>query len=405
MRWWRIELNQPKAGLIRFAASGFTQVLRSEAVLSDTVRLPAKKTSDFWNIFDPSPVRVGCFDDNDRAVVLKELPDIQLTGGAQTELWKASNGFPVLVLEILNVLSGRGKKGEVNSDAMRKACEEIFSSLRDKIASLWEDCPQSCQDLLAHVISKGTVPCDGVAYDAEILIERGFVLRVGNTLQRPNGLLEKYLDERPSESSALARLFGSTENYLQHFRGVLERRIAHIDGLNATLKRYLEQGVQDLPQHPDVFLTHIRGIVNHAFELIWSAELEGKKIPSEWMATWRYNKERGTDDWQTAFPQGVHRVRLLNLMTGTQHSDPCAKCVTKSTYALMNAVHAFGEFGQHQEGASIDPGTGYVVLHLCIELAAALTRELQKNSNAAKPRIFCALLDLKAALNRIWRQL
>jgi hypothetical protein len=65
-----------------------------------------------------------------------------------------------------------------------------------------------------------------------ILIERGFVLRAGNTLQRPNGLLEKYLDERPSEGRALARLFGSTENYRKHFKSVLERRIAQIDGLD-----------------------------------------------------------------------------------------------------------------------------------------------------------------------------
>jgi len=140
--------------------------------------------------------------------------------------------------------------------------------------------------------------------------------------------------------------------------------------------QYHYRGAEDLPDHPDVFLTNVRGIVNHAFELIWTAELDGKKIPSEWMATWKYNKERGVEDWETAFPQGVHRVRLLNLMTGTQSSDPCAKHVTKSTYVLMNAAHAFGEFGQHQEGAPVDSGTAYAALYLCIELAAALTREL-----------------------------
>ena len=69
-------------------------------------------------------------------------------------------------------------------------------------------------------------------------------------------------------------------------------------------------------------------------------------------------------------------MRLLNLMTGTDRSDPCAKRVKKGTYVLVNAVHAFGDFGQHQEGAPIDPGTVYAALHLCIELAAALTREL-----------------------------
>jgi hypothetical protein len=193
-------------------------------------------------------------------------------------------------------------------------------------------------------------------------------------------LLEKYLSEQPNEISAIARLFGSPEGYQQHFKGVLERRIAQIDGIDETLKRYLERGAQDLPDHPDVFLANVRGIVNQAFELIWNAELGEKRIPSEWIAIWRHNQERRIEDLLTAFPQGVHRVRLLNLMTGTDKSDPCAKFVTKSTYVLMNAVHAFGEFGQHQEGAPIDPGTAYAALHLCIELGAALKRELP-NSN------------------------
>ncbi len=125
-----------------------------------------------------------------------------------------------------------------------------------------------------------------------------------------------------------------------------------------------------------MFLANVRGIVNQAFELIWKAELGDKKIPSGWMAIWKYNQEHRVKNWETMFPQGVHRLYLLNLMTGTQYSDPCAKHITKSTYALMNGAHAFGEFGQHQEGAIIDPGTAYAALLLCIELAASVTREL-----------------------------
>ncbi len=37
---WRIDLNWPAGGVIGFAASGFTQVLRGAPVLSDTPRLP-----------------------------------------------------------------------------------------------------------------------------------------------------------------------------------------------------------------------------------------------------------------------------------------------------------------------------------------------------------------------------
>lgn len=38
--WWRIELNWPAGGVIRFAASGYTQVLRRAPVPSDAPRLP-----------------------------------------------------------------------------------------------------------------------------------------------------------------------------------------------------------------------------------------------------------------------------------------------------------------------------------------------------------------------------
>lgn len=82
------------------------------------------------------------------------------------------------------------------------------------------------------------------------------------------------------------------------------------------------------------------------------------------------------EEWETTFPQGVHRVRLLNLMTGTEKSKPCAEYVTKGTYVLMNAMHTFGDFGQHQEGSPVNAGIAFAALQLCAEVAAALSREL-----------------------------
>ena len=110
--------------------------------------------------------------------------------------------------------------------------------------------------------------------------------------------------------------------------------------------------------------------------MIWDAELDQRRIPSGWTSTWRFNGESKAEEWLTRFPQGGQRLRFLDLMTGTQRGDRCAKYVTKSTYVLANAVQGFGDFGQHQEGAPIDPATAYSGLHLCVELAAAITREL-----------------------------
>lgn len=352
-------------------------VTASRRTLRDLIRHPDAQTSDFWNIFDPTPVRVGCFDENDLTAVLATMPERQLVAGAQTELWNASNGFPVLALGVLSAVCEMGTEGTVSPEAVRAACDVAFPALRDKLDALWIDCPPSSQDLLRRVVDERTVSRAGIpAADAETLTERGFIYSAGNKLQRPSRLLETYLGEQPHEGGALVRLFGTADAYRKNLKGALERRIGQLSGIDPTLKRYLERGTEDLPDHPDVFLTNIRGIVNQAFELIWKAELGEKSIPSGWMSTWKYNQERRIDEWQTTFPQGGQRVHLLNLMTGGGNSKPCAKYLTKGTYVLMNAAHSFGDFGQHQEGAPIDASTAYTALHLCIELAAALTREL-----------------------------
>lgn len=351
-------------------------VTASRRTLRDLIRHPDAQTSDFWNIFDPTPVRVGCFDESDLAAVLATMPAWQLVKGAETELWNASNGFPVLMLSVLNAVVETGA-GNVSLEAMRAACDRTFPTVRDELDALWTDCPPSSQDLLRRVLDEDSVGRTGIAaVDAEILIERGFVHTAANKLQRPSRLLGRYLEEQPHEGNALIRLFGTADAYQKNLKGVLKRRLEQISGVDSSLKRYIDRGTEDLPDHPDVFLSNVRGIVNQAFELIWKVEVPDKRIPSEWMAVWKRNGERGVDEWETTFPQGGPRVRLLKLMTGTERSVPCAKYVTKGTCVLMDAVHAFGDFGQHQEGAPIDPGTTYSVLHLCVELAAALTREL-----------------------------
>src|SRR5204862_2294885 len=88
-----------------------------------------------------------------------------------------------------------------------------------------------------------------------------------------------YLEEQPNEDSAMARLFGMAEGYRRHFKGILEHRIAQIAGIDPTLKRYLERCVGDLPDHPDVFMTNVRGIVDRAFEFIWKTELGTRLMP------------------------------------------------------------------------------------------------------------------------------
>jgi len=352
-------------------------VTASRRTLRELIRHPDAQTSDFWNIFEPSPIRVGCFDEQDLDAVLQQAPEMRLSTGARTELWGSTNGYPILVLEVLNALVSRDQSGEISPETMRDGCDQAYAVVRDRLDALWEDCASSSRDLFRLVNEQSSLPRGEVSTaDADVLLERGFVQLSGNKLQRPNRLLTRLLSELPNDATAMARLFGSSDAYEANMRGVLERRIAQLDGLDAKLSRYLTRGVEDLPDDPGAFLTHIRGFVDRVFDLIWHAELPDRRIPSGWMDIWKRNNERGIADWETTFPQGVHRVRLLNLMTGTDRSVRLAKHVSKGTYVLMNSAHAFGDFGQHQEGARVDVGTAYAALHLCIELAASFGRDL-----------------------------
>lgn len=356
-------------------------VTASRRTLRELIRHPDAQTSDFWNIFDQSPIRVGCFDELDLDAALQRATEIRLSAGARTELWSSTNGYPILMLEVLNALISSGRHGDVSLEAMRTGCEEAYAVSRDRLDALWEDCSSSSRDLFHLVSGESSVPRAEVSSaDAELLHERGFVFLSSNKLQRPNRLLARLLSEMPNEAGTMARLFGSTDAYEANMRGVLERRIAQVKDLDPTLSRYLARGVEDLPDHPGVFLTHVRGFVDRVFDLIWRAEIPDRRIPSGWMDIWKRNNERGIGDWETTFPQGVQRVRLLNLLTGTERSAGLAKRVSRGTFVLMNSAHAFGDFGQHQQGARIDVGAAYVALYLCIELAVSFGRDLQNTA-------------------------
>jgi hypothetical protein len=354
-------------------------VTASRRRLSDLIRDPNTESSPFWNIFDPTHIRVGCFDDQDFEEVLKYIPDICFTNGARTELRNATNGSPLLTLELLNTIFRTVGAGEVSNETMLNACDSTFPTIRDRLSLQWADCSPTSQDLFRRVREQMSVPRGEVSLaDTETLIERGFVHQSGNKLIRPNRMVAQLLDETPNEASSLSRLFSDSNAYLSNIRGVLEHRISHINGLDTSLARFLKHGIDDLPDHPDILLTHIRGIVEKAFDLIWRAEIPSKRIPSEWMDVWKRNGEN-VSSWETTFPQGGQRVRLLGLMTGaSQKSAPFAKFVTKETHALISAVNTFGDFGQHQDGVLVDLGTSYSAIHLCIELAGSLSRDLPK---------------------------
>lgn len=356
--------------------SSLRLVTASRRRLRELIRNPQAQTSDFWNIFNSEPIHIGCFDDNDLNELLKKLPDMKFDQGAKTELWNESNGYPVLLLGILNTLSNTSSNGNVSSKNVCDAAILALVVLRDQLESLWSDCPASSKDLLLRIIDENTISRSRIVQsDIDHLIEKGFIAQAGNNLQGPCRLLTNYLKDQPNEGNALIRLFGTPDNYISNMKSVFERRIDHITGIDPELKRYLERAIGDLPSYPNVFMTNIRGIVDRVFELIWAAELSEKIIPTEWLDYWESNDEK-VDVLRSGFPQGGRRVHLLKLMTGTEKCLPKALKISKTTFYLVNSVQSFGDFGQHLNGAIIDQGTAYAIFLLCLELVVTVTKEL-----------------------------
>ncbi len=357
-------------------------VTASRQSLYDLLRSPESKTSDFWDIF--VKIRLDCFDESDLTAVLKKMPEWVLTAGAQTELWNASNGFPVFVLEVLDAVCKESKSGAVSPETVRAACDSALTALWDKLDALWNDCPATCRHLMRRVLEEGSVAKAGIPIaDWEKLTERGFVQAAQNKLQRPNRLLHRYLEEQPDEASALGHLFGAVGPYQKNLRGVFERRISQIIGIDPGLKFLLEKGTEDFPDHPLIFLGTVHQFLEEALKIIWKAECwddenDKPKVPTEWFSCWQRNleKNRKIEDWKSRFPESGERLGLLNLITGTQNTDRLARFVTKNTYVLANAVQGFRDYFVHPKASEIDTGTAYAALHVCVELAAALTREL-----------------------------
>ena len=172
-------------------------------------------------------------------------------------------------------------------------------------------------------------------------------------------------------------MFASEDAYFINLKGALEHRLNQLAGLDRALKRSLERGIEDLPEHPDNCIANIRHIVDRSLELIWACELDRKKLPSEWFAMWDHNEERSHKAWNGQFPASRgHQVGLLRFMTGTERSRPVAKYVTRNTYSLLAAAQGFGDFGQHMDGMSVHPGVAFAAMSVCIETAGTLQREL-----------------------------
>lgn len=348
--------------------------------LHELIRSVESVTSDFWNIFDMSLVRVGVFDEEDQNTIITKTPGLRLNRGAISELENWSAGYPPFYLMLLNCLIEKSAAGEIDNNGVNDAAVKAMDGLIGILQNLWNDCPETAKSLYRYLIEYAEIPASEVSnFERTHLLEKGFIRVAGNKISKGCRLLENHIKSLSGDSGSMVRLFGPWEEYRENIRSLLELRLSQLTSLDATLRRFIQQSIEDIPDYPEVCLSNIRGVVDKALDLIWDSEVgPDRNIPADWFTYWKYNGEKGPEGyWNNKFPvKRGHQIRLLKLMTGTQNCSPKAKVVSKNTWALASAAQGFGDFGQHIDGIDIPIGVAVSAVSVCIELAACLDREL-----------------------------
>jgi hypothetical protein len=358
--------------------SSLRLITNSRKTLRELIRNPEAQTSDFWNIFLSTPVRVDCFGEDEIAEIMTESCGLEYEKGALTEIYNNTNGNPIILLEVLNHLIHHNSRVIITNSIVQESTEKSYESVESFIDALWHDCAPATQEL-TRLISESGEAQNVNSNDKQSLLEKGFARASGSKLVKPSRLLNRYLINLADEGGSLDRLFSDPQSYEANFNNVIAKRINQLPNIDSELNRYLLRCVEDLPNHPGVCLSGIRGIVDRSFDLIWNAEFGGKTIPEGHFDLWRHNGEPADiQGFKTSFPQGAKRLRLLKLLTGSERSNSLAKVVSRSTYFVISSACPFGDFGQHQEGENIDLSMIYSALLLCVELVASLSRDLEK---------------------------
>lgn len=353
-----------------------TLITASRKTLRELIRNPDAQTSDFWNIFLSTPIRVNCFDENDISDILTNYCQVEFDKGTLTELYNATNGTPVVLLEVLNYLLHEHDGKKITNVLVQEAVSGSFESIQNYIDDLWHDCSPATQDTIRLLVEESEIQ-GACQSDKTSIVEKGFARASGNKLIKPSRILQTYLGSLANEKGAIDRLFGNEVAFSQNFNHVLSKRFLQISNIDHDLNRYLQRSMEDLPNHPSVCLSGIRGILDKCFDIIWNAEFGGKVVPDGHFNTWNYFKEHEIlQEFKTSFPQGAKRLKLLKALTTPERSNPLAKVVSKSTYVAISALYPFGDFGQHQEGENISLHMVYSSIFLAVELVASLQNDL-----------------------------
>lgn len=352
-------------------------VTGSRQKLRELCKTEESATSDFWEVFNPNPLKVGRFEDHDWAGIVEPFSGrgIRFDGSAQKEFFNWTGGIPVLTTALLHLAFESAEDGSTLSKVdIDRFSAIIFDERRDLIADLWDDCPSEIQAELADIQSRGELPTSDVNDDNRRELElRGLTKVVGSVLRTGSILVGNFAQQQSSGLESLHRLFGDEERFSKNARSLIELRLAKVPVVDNGLWNTVKKAIRELNEPADS-LVWGRRIAEKAFALIWSKELPDGKISDSWVS------QVGDSFANQVIPNGGRACRLLQLATGCDvvQRTRLTKFVSKQTYVLLNFIQSVGDHGQHLDEHEVNWSYATAFCLAAVELCDSLVRDFNR---------------------------
>jgi hypothetical protein len=353
---------------------GLVMVTGSRRGLRDLCRTQESAASDFWEVFNPNPLRVGRFrKEDDWEALSKPFADREITvdGAAVAELFNWTGGIPTLVMLVLDRLYGSCVDGDSLSKVhVDRVAEAVTDDCRDVVAPLWEDCDDDIKSAYFDLLNDGSIRTTEFKGDHRSeLLQRGLAREDGNALRSSARMVEVFARQQSSSLETLTRLFGEPARFVRNAKNLLELRVKQVRTVDNALHATIRRAIRELPEAAAA-LSWARSIANQSLDLIWREEAPKCVVPDNWLLGERMPQPG------EPIPTGAAAVNLLRHITGTDRSPRVTKRVTKRTYVLLSFLHSAGDHGQHLPAGE---GSGPYVVAYClaaIELAESLALDL-----------------------------
>ena len=360
-------------------------VTGSRRPLRELCRTEDSRTSDFWEIFYDTPVRVTALDDADVDAFLQPLRDegCEFDESARKEISNWTGRVPVLLCALLHALWEDHRGARLSKPSIDAVGDTVLAEHRQLLAALWDDCDDELRADLG-ILCEGDLPLTDLSdRRRDALVERGFGQVSGNRLRTFCRLMQRYAGAQAPAVADLTRLFGTTSGFDAHVRSLLDLRLAQVaaKGADDDLRDYVSNAIRELAPAPDRSLIWVRSIASRALKLIWDAELPDGQLPAAWRDEWDSRDVYYThEDGQLPRSFGA-RCNILRLATGTERTSRRVRRVTRTTYLLLDHLQSVGNFGQHSEDypeTRVTNGFAASVVLSSIALVECLTSDLSR---------------------------